>query len=42
MTGGALGPLKVQCPSVGEYQAGEVGVGRGGGTFKEAGEGGME
>ena len=28
MGGEALGPVKAQCPSVGESQEGEVGVGR--------------
>jgi hypothetical protein len=37
----ALGPVMVQCPSVGECQGSEVGVGRyGGNTLIEVGEGG--
>jgi hypothetical protein len=32
----ALGPVEARCPSTGEYQDSEVGVGRWGTTFIEA------
>jgi hypothetical protein len=43
MGGEALGPVKAPCPSVGECEGGEAGVGVcGGDTIIEAGRGGME
>ena len=42
MGGEALGPVKALCPSVGECQGGEVGVGGWGSILLEEGGGGME
>jgi hypothetical protein len=41
MGGEALGPGKAQCPSVGECQSREVGLGRWFRSFIEAGRGRM-
>ena len=41
MGGEAFGPVKVQCPSLGECQGGEVGVSGLGSTLIEARGGGM-
>ena len=41
MGGGALGPVKAPCPSVGEFEAREAGVGGGGNTLMEAGGWGL-
>jgi hypothetical protein len=39
MGGEGLGPVKAQCPSVGECHEGEVGVGGWGDTLIETGDG---
>jgi hypothetical protein len=41
MVGESLGPVKAQCPSVGEFKGGEVGVGGWENILIEAGWGGM-
>ena len=41
MGGEALGPVKARCPSVGDFEDGEVGVSRSESTLIEAGRGGM-
>ena len=41
MGGEALGPMKTQCPNVGEYQDREVGVGRLVSRGRRKGKGGL-